>query len=186
MLPGKNNIQTFTDLVSVLSKRKDAVYRKQYFGHYFLRNHHRLFEYPNGNIYVLKGAVYSDTEFHVAEKLTKAGYHVVFPGQGDLGKGRKHDVFLYDSKTFIQQKAELKSLFGSTAESVKTRLISGSEQAGLIVYDIQSGIKKNWLIEGLRHGWHDNLKTILLNWKGQWYEINNRLLFDKKIYGLLK
>ena len=178
MLPGKNNIQTFTDLVSVLSKRKDAVYRKQYFGHYFLRNHHRLFEYPNGNIYVLKGAVYSDTEFHVAEKLTKAGYHVVFPGQGDLGKGRKHDVFLYDSKTFIQQKAELKSLFGNTARRVKEQLIYGSGQASIVVYDVQSNISPLWLKEGLKQGWSKNLYKILINWKGQWYEVNKDKLYN--------
>ncbi len=102
MLPDKNTIQTFIDLIAVLSKRNDPVYRRQCFERYFSNAMCRLFEYLDGNIYVLAGAVYSDTEFHVAEKLTKTGYHVIFPGQKDLGKGRKHDVFLYDKKTGLR------------------------------------------------------------------------------------
>ncbi len=100
MLQGKNNIQTFAGLAAALSERNDAAYRKQYFERYFSNAEHHLFKYPSGNIYILPDAVHNDTEFHIAEKLTKAGYHVVFPGQGDLGKGRKHDVFLYVVKFY--------------------------------------------------------------------------------------
>ena len=57
-----------------------------------------------------------------------------------------------DAKTYIKRKVELKVLFGETAETVKKQLISGSGQASVVAYDIQSGIKKNWLIEGLRSG----------------------------------
>ncbi len=186
MSTDKNNVQTFTDLMAVSAKRNDPVYRRLCFEYYFSNVKHRLFEYPDGNIYILTGAVYSDTEFHIAEKLTKTRYHVVFPSQRYLGKGRKHDVFLCDSKTFILQKAELKSLFGHTAETVKRQLSSGSEQAGIIIYDIQSVIKKNWLIDGLRKGWTINLKTIILNYKGQWYQIDKKTVFADIIYKMLK
>jgi hypothetical protein len=134
----------------------------------------------------MEGAVYTETEFHITGKLARAGYHVVFPNKGDLGKGRKNDVYLYDAKTYIQQKVELKSLFGHTADAVKSQIISGSGQAGIIAYDIQSNIKKNWLIEGLRSGWSNNTKTILLSWKGQWYQISKVLLFTQDIYHTLK
>ena len=160
--------------------------RKKGFENFLLQNEHQVYSYKNGNIYVVNGAKYNDTEFHIAEKLAKSGQIVMFPNQGEFGKGRKNDVYLYDTKTYFPHKVELKSLFGNTAESVKNNLICGSEQANVIAYDIQSNIKINWLVEGLRTGWNSNLKFILLNWKGLWYEINSKILFDKKIYDLLK
>ncbi|MFV0390933.1 MAG: hypothetical protein ACK5KP_03475 [Paludibacteraceae bacterium] len=134
----------------------------------------------------MQNAEYNQTEFQIAEKLVKANYHVVFPNQSDLGKGRKNDVYIYDTKTYMQTKVELKSLFGNTAESVKSNLISGSEQSGVVAYDIQSGIKRNWLIQGLRQGWSDDTKKVMLNWKGRWYEIEKDLLFSKDIYRYLR
>ena len=100
------------------------------------------------------------------------------PQVNDLGKGRKNDVYLYDAKTYIQRKVELKSLSGYTAETIKKQLISGSGQAGIIAYDIQSNIKKMWLIDGLRKGWGSDTKKIILNYKGQWYEIDRSKLYD--------
>jgi hypothetical protein len=134
----------------------------------------------------MHGAKYNQSEFHIAEKLAKVGQHVLFPNDSDMGKGRKNDVFLYDSKTFAQQKVELKSLFGNTAEVVRSRIASGTGQASIIAYDIQSNIKKKWLIEGLRRGWSKDLKRVLLNWRGRWYDINKESLFTQAVYHLLK
>jgi hypothetical protein len=173
-------IKTFADLTRNLSRKAAPEIRKRGFENYFKNSEYQVFEYKEGNIYVIQGAKYNDTEFHIAEKLVKAGYHVVFPNEGDLGKGRKNDVYLYDTKIYTQKKVELKSLFGNTAESVKSNLISGSGQASIIVYDIQLGIKKNWLIDGLRSGWTKDTKKVMLNWKGQWYDINNQHVFEKK------
>jgi hypothetical protein len=103
-----------------------------------------------------------------------------------MGKGRKNDVFLYDTKTYAQKKVEFKSLFGSTADAVKSQLISGSGQAGIVAYDIQSNIKKNWLIAGLRAGWSKDTKSVMLNWHGQWYEINKDVLFSNRIDYFIK
>jgi len=165
--------------------------RKNIFENYLSKNGYTVCHTHKGNkitanVYVTQGSKYNDTELHVAEKLTKAGFHVLFPNQGDFGKGRKNDVVLYDSKTYVPQKVELKSLFGNTAEAVKSQLISGSGQASIIAYDIQSGIRKGWLIEGLRGGWSKSLQKVMISWKGQWYEVDDKVLFDKKIYDLLK
>ncbi|MDR0863388.1 MAG: hypothetical protein LBO74_00465 [Candidatus Symbiothrix sp.] len=172
-------IRTFTDLIDKLSKKAVPEVRKKGFENYLKYNKYKVFEYKEGNIYVIQGAKYNESEFHIAEKLVKAGYHVLFPNEGDLGGGRKNDLYLYDTKTYIQTKAELKSLFGNTAQSVRSNLISGSGQASVIVYDIQSNIKKNWLIAGLRSGWSEEIKRVMLNWHGQWYEINKEFAFKK-------
>jgi hypothetical protein len=179
-------IETFANLISNLSKKIAPALREEGFENYLKNNKHRTFEYKEGNIYIIQGAKYNDSEFHIAEKLVKAGYHVLFPKNGDMGKGRKNDVFIYDTKTYAQTKVELKSLFGTTAESVKSNLISGSGQANVIAYDIQSNIKKNWLIEGLRNGWSENIKRVMLNWHGQWYDIKKNLLFADEIYDYLQ
>jgi hypothetical protein len=173
-------VKTFADLTRNLTRKAAPEIRKRGFENYLKNSEYQVFEYKEGNIYVIQGAKYNDTEFHIAGKLVKAGYHVLFPNEGDLGKGRKNDLYLYDVKTYAQTKVELKSLFGSTAESVKSNLISGSGQAGIIVYDIQSGIKKNWLIEGLRSGWTKDTKKVMLSWKGRWYDINEKNVFEKK------
>jgi hypothetical protein len=103
-----------------------------------------------------------------------------------LGKGRKNDVYLYDAKTYIQQKVELKSLFGHTADAVKSQIISGSGQADTIAYDIQSNIKPHWLIQGLRSGWSKKITRLLLNYRGQWYDINGNLIYSDELYRIIK
>ena len=184
-------ISTFKDVITLLEQKSTPAVRKRIFNRYFAKQAHKKFRYKtttgkHAYIYVMEGAVYTETEFHIAGKLIRAGYHVVFPNKGDLGKGRKNDVYLYDAKTYIQQKVELKSLFGHTADAVKSQIISGSGQAGIIAYDIQSKIKPNWLIQGLRNGWSSNLKTVMINWKGQWYQIEQDLLFGDEIYRFFK
>lgn len=179
-------IRTFADLTSNMIKRASPKIRKIGFDNFLKHNDHEVFKYKKGNIYTIRGARYNDAEFHTAEKLTKAGYHVVFPRHGDLGKGRINDVYLYDSKSYVQRKVELKALHGDTAERVKNQIISGSGQADVIAYDIQSGIGRSWLIHGLREGWNDNVKSVMINWKGQWYEINKEKLFDQSVYKLFR
>ena len=184
-------IKTFADLTANMVKKVSIPIRKKGLENFLANNIHKAFTYKTAsdkkiNIWVMAGANYDATEFHIAEKLARAGQHIIFPNQGDLGAGRKNDVYLYDSKTFIQRKVELKVLLGETAETVKKQLISGSGQASVVAYDIQSGIKKNWLIEGLRSGWSDDLKVILLNYKGQWYQLDKKNLFSETIYRIVR
>ena len=177
-------IKTFTDLTSGMIKKIAPEIRKKMLENYLACNEHETFNYKTINgtktsIWIIEGARYDATEFHIAGKLAKSGQHVLFPNHGALSDGRKNDVYLYDAKTYVQQKVELKALFGETAEALKSQIISGSGQANIIAYDIQSNIKRNWLIDGLRGGWGKNLKTVLLNWKGQWYEINREYAYKK-------
>lgn len=178
-------IKTFADLTANMAQKVSVKIKKKGFENFLKNNQHKTFSYKKGNIYAIQGARYNETEFQTAEKLAKAGYHVVFPRHGDLGKGRINDVYLYDSKKYVQRKVELKALYGDTSERVKNQIVSGSGQAGVIAYDIQSGIKRNWLIKGLREGWSADTKSVMINWKGQWYEINKERLFDQSIYKLL-
>jgi len=184
-------IKTFADLTANMVKKVSIPIRKKGLVNFLANNIHKAFTYKTvsgkkTSIWAIQGADYSDTEFQIAEKLARSGQHVLFPNQGDLGKGRKNDVYLYDAKTYVQQKVELKYLSGTTAVTVKNQLIGGSGQANIIAYDIQSNIKKNWLIEGLRSGWNSNLKTVMLNYKGQWYQVDYDLLFSDSIYTFLK
>lgn len=71
MSTDKNNVQTFTDLMAVSAKRNDPVYRRLCFEYYFSNVKHRLFEYPDGNIYILTGAVYSDKKTVFADIIYK-------------------------------------------------------------------------------------------------------------------
>ena len=181
-----DSIKTFSDLLFYLSKKATPAVRKKGFENYLSQNRHQVYCCKNGNLYVMSGAKYNDTEFHIAEKLTAAGYHILFPNQGDFGKGRKNDVYIYDTKIYTQHKVELKSLFGKTAEVVKSQLICGAEQAEFIVYDVQSSISAQWFIRGVRQGWSKNICKILVNWHGQWYEFIKKDVFSRKIYKILK
>ena len=184
-------IKTLTDLTSSIVKKISPDVRKKILDNYLANNNHETFTYKtvsgiNTNIWVIDGARYEGFEFHIAEKLAKSGQHVLFPNHGAFGNERRNDVFLYDAKTYIQQKVEMKALFGETAEALRSQLISGSGQAGVIAYDIQSNIKKMWLIDGLRKGWSKNTKKVLINYRGQWYQIEHDLLFSDNIYMFLK
>ena len=176
-------IKTFADLTSNMVKKVSISIRKKALENFLANNKHETRTYKTAsdkktNIWIMKGAKYDATELHISEKLAKSGQHVLFPKQSDLGAGRKNDIYLYDAKTCIQTKAELKSLFGESPETLKSQLISGTGQASVIAYDIQSNIKKMWLIDGLRKGWGKETKKVLLNYKGQWYEIDRKKLYS--------
>ena len=184
-------IKTFTDLTSSIVKKIAPEIRKKILETYLANNEHETFDYKTisgkkTSIWIIEGARHDATEFHIAEKLAKSGQHVLFPNHGALGDGRKNDIYLYDAKTYVQQKVELKALFGETAEALKSQIISGSGQANIIAYDIQSNIKRNWLIKGLREGWSKSLKSIMLNYKGQWYQFDENDVYGDDIYVILK
>ena len=184
-------IKTLADLTSNMVKKVTPIIRKKGLENYLAHNIHETFTYKTAsgiktNIWIIKGASNNDTEFHIAEKLARSGQHVLFPNQGAFGKGRKNDVYIYDAKTYAQQKVEFKVLTGKTAETLKNQLISGSGQANIIAYDIQSNIKKQWLIEGLKKGWAKDLKKVMINYKGLWYEVDRKKLHDGWLENNLK
>jgi hypothetical protein len=184
-------IRTFADLITNLAVRAAPHLRQRGLANYLRHNVHTVHEYrtlrgDKAYIYIMHDADCDDHEFHTAEKLAKAGYHVLFPGRGDMGKGRKNDVFLYDIKTFVQLKVELKVLFGQTVTVVASRIRSGAGQANIIAYDIQSNIRRDQLIAGLRNGWSGDLELVMLHWHGRWYRINAEILFTREIFLILK
>ena len=102
-------IKTFVDLTTNMVKRVSPGIRKKALDNYLNHNEHDTYKYQTKSglttyIWDIKGSVCNETEFHIAEKLATSGQHVLFPNQGVFGKGRKNDVYLYDAKTYIQQK----------------------------------------------------------------------------------
>jgi hypothetical protein len=139
-------------------------------------------------VYFMKGAAYSETEKQTAIKLSKEGYHVVFPSERQI-KGIKkttndnsdsiNDVYLYDKKTYLQRKADIKTIHGASPETISKHIIKGSQQAPVVVMDITGNISKYKLIEGIRSGWTKNTKIIIFNYKGQWYEVTKKNVYNR-------
>jgi hypothetical protein len=141
-----------------------------------------------GDVFYMEGAVYSRTEMQTAEKLAKAGYYVVFPSGKHIKdikikendtSARRNDVYIYDKKTYKQKKVDLKTVNGASPEAISSHIASGSGQAPVVAVDIIGKISKQDLIGAIRSGWDTNMREILLNYKGQWYEINKENAFDK-------
>ena len=93
-------MKTFIDLTTNMVKKVAPGIRKKLLDNYLKNNRHDTFSFKTNsglttNIWDIHGSDYNDDEFHIAEKLAKSGQHVLFPNQGDLGKGRKNDVYLY-------------------------------------------------------------------------------------------
>jgi hypothetical protein len=141
------------------------------------------------DVFYMKNAVYNPTEKQIAKKLAKAGYYVVFPNNQQIkdiklmennASARKNDVYVYDKTTYAQKKIDLKSSGEPSVKSIAYHISSGSGQAPVIALDITGKISKRNLIAGIRSGWSTGIKEILINYRGQWYEINKKRAFDKE------
>jgi len=184
-------VGSFVEMYSLASWKISARVKEKAFNRMLKQEAHTR----DGDVIFMQGAKFNETEAQTAKKLTSAGYYVVFPGEGQIKLlkkskaetgNRMNDVFAFDKKTFFARKIELKTVFGGAKETIKERMISGSGQAPVIVLDIQGGTSRNNLIQGIREGWNINLRSVLVNWKGQWYEIDKDLLFSKGIYEVIK
>jgi hypothetical protein len=139
-------------------------------------------------VYFIKGAVYNKTEKQTAIKLSKTEYYVVFPSISQIKAIKKsaedkdkkiNDVYLYDKKTYLQYKADLKTPGDPAIKTISEHISSGSQQAPVIILDITGKVAKKDLIKGIRDGWTKTTKVILLNYKGQWYEIKKENIFKQ-------
>ena len=148
-----------------------------------------------GDVFLMKGANYSDIEKQSAIKLTKAGFYVVFPSKGQIKEiktlenstdARRNDIYIYDKKTYNQSKVDLKTVNSGSKKTIAAHILSGSGQAPVIALDIQSGTNRWNLIKGIRSGWGDDTKRILLNWKGQWYQLDKNQVFGNYIETVIK
>lgn len=133
------------------------------------------------DVFYMSGSEPTAQEKQTAQKLERTGFFVVFPGKGqiraikELGNDtskRKNDCYIYDKKTYAQSKVDLKFSSEPSVESIAYHISSGSGQAPVIALDITGHISKRHLIKGIRLGWSKGIKEVLINYKGQWYEIN--------------
>jgi hypothetical protein len=67
---------------------------------------------------------------------------------------------------------------GASPKAITAQIASGSEQATVVVIDIIGRISKHDLIAAIRAGWSKNTKTILFNYRRQWYEINHEKAYS--------
>jgi hypothetical protein len=141
------------------------------------------------DVFYMEGSIYSRAEKQTAEKLTKAGYYVVFPSGKHIkdikirendSSARRNDVYIYDKKTYIQRKVDLKTVNGASPEAISSHIASGSGQAPVVAVDIIGKISKQDLIGAIRLGWAKNTREVLLNYKSQWYIIDKEKAFDKE------
>ncbi|MDR1023801.1 MAG: hypothetical protein LBL94_11120, partial [Prevotellaceae bacterium] len=141
------------------------------------------------DVFYMEGSTYSRAEKQTAEKLAKAGYYVVFPSGKHIKdikikesdtSARRNDVYIYDKKTYIQRKVDLKTVNGASPEAISSHIASGSGQAPVVAVDIRGKISKQDLIGAIRAGWAKNTREVLLNYKSQWYVIDKEKAFDKE------
>lgn len=150
-----------------------------------------LYTTHRGGAIVMIGAKPTATELQTASKLVQAknGYNTIFisPFQIKVLKEMMNiknktnaDVLLVDKKTYVARLADLKTIGNASRETIKAHIMKGSEQAPVVALDIQGQVKRFDLIKGIRDGWCKDTKFILLNYQGQWYEIDRAKVFDKK------
>lgn len=141
-------------------------------------------------VIVFDGAEVLTKEIQAAIKLSEAGFHVLFPPKAIMGSGKKNDVFVVDAKTHYMRKVEFKVLTTRNSKTISEELASGSTQAPSVALYIQNTFSKGDLVTALRSGWNQSdkqLRTALVRYRGKWYEVSKKLLFDdKRIYNYLK
>lgn len=187
-------VNSFLKLVDFMREKAVPKVRRIAFDN-MIKNESLLSINTGSDVFVMKNAKPNETELHSAEKLTKAGYFVVFPNDKQIKKikkienstdARKNDIYIYDKKTYVQSKVDLKTVNSGSKETIAQHIISGSGQAPVIVMDIQGGTTRWNLIKGIRSGWGSDTKRIIVNWKGQWYSLDKNQAFGKYIEEKIK
>lgn len=176
------------DLITYLVSNKNLKNREKAFRKMLQAELHTT---DKGGAVVMIGAKPTATELQTASKLVQAknGYNTIFisPYQIKVLKEMMNiknktnaDVLLIDKKTYVARLADLKTVGNASRETIKSHIMKGSEQAPVVVLDVQGKVKRFDLINGIRDGWCKNTKFILLNYKGQWYEISREFAFKKR------
>ena len=142
------------------------------------------------NIIVMDGAHPNEAELQTARKLAKTDeYYLVFPSDGQLKEVRRltnepgkkrNDVYLIDKLTFKTIIVDIKTCGNPSVETIIAHLSEGVNQAPNLILDITGRMSKAKLTLGLRRGWSRSLRTLYLNYHGQWYLLDRNLVFDKK------
>ena len=181
-------IGSLVDCASYLIETRNLKKREQAF-YSMLRS--EIHKTDKGGAIIMLGAKPTKTEIQTANKLVQAknGYNTIFLSPHQISKlkdmlGIKNktnaDVLLVDRKSYVARLADLKTIGSASRETIKAHLMKGSEQAPVVVLDIQGQVKRFDLINGIRDGWCKDTKSVLLNYKGQWYELSRELTFKKQ------
>lgn len=181
-------LEPAVDLVTYLVSNRNLKNREKAFKKMLQGDFHTT---HRGGAIVMIGANPTTTELQVASKLVQAknGYNTIFisPLQikalkemMNIKNKTNADVLLVDKKTYVARLADLKTIGNASRETIKAHLMKGSEQAPVVVLDIQGQVKRFNLINGIRDGWCKGTKAVLLNHQGQWYEIDKDGAFKKK------
>ena len=149
-----------------------------------------LYQLRGDNIIIMKGAKPNETELQTADKLAKTNeYYLIFPNDGQIKEvhnltndsgQKRNDVFLVDKITYKTIAADIKTCGDPSVETIVAHLSGGVNQAPNIILDITGKVSKTRLTIGLRRGWSRRLKSIYLNYHGQWYLLDRNLVYDKK------
>lgn len=126
-------------------------------------------------------------ELATATKLTTEDYDVVFMPEGFFSRHEKRfDVLL--CRDHVSFEADLKCITSTNPDTIGKRIKEGSLQAPRLVLDIQSGIGRKDLIQGLKTGCERNdlLKEILLFYNHRFYRLFISQILSKKIYDIVK
>ena len=126
-------------------------------------------------------------ELATATKLTAENYDVVFMPAGFFGRNeKKYDVLLCRDHLAFQ--ADLKSITSTNPDTIGKRIKEGSHQAPRLVLDINSGIPRKDLIQGLKIGCERNdlLKEIMLFYNHRFYRLFISQILSNRIYDIIK
>jgi hypothetical protein len=161
----------------------------------FLRknNHDVVFENKKQDtkIFSVEGAKYSEDELQSYIKLANAGKHVIIPNISAFEKrkdAKNNDAFIVDKKTFYNEAIELKRITGSgSLKTFISQLGKAGEQANVVVVDILPNLSPYTLMQNLRAGWNNEIKKILVYYRGQFRELDRNILYnDKAFLNLIK
>ena len=170
-------VNSFVKLIDKIRFEKTPQWREKAFKN-MLKNEKYT---KNGDVYYMEHAKPMGSEPLTAMKLGKWGYLTIFPNNRQIGEIKrifgdntlkKNDVYLVDKKSFYILKADLKNIGGGSISAIRDHIIEGSKQAPIIVMDITATASRLNVIKGIRAGWDKkNTKIILINWHGQWHQI---------------
>ena len=148
------------------------------------------YRWVEANVIVMKGAKPNETELQTAIKLAKTDeYYMVFPNDGQIKEVRqllkvsgdkRNDLFLIDKTTFKTIAVDIKTCGNPSVETIIAHLSGGVNQAPNLILDITGKISRVNLTIGLRRGWSKDLRSLYLNYHGQWYLLDRNTVFDKK------
>ena len=180
----------FTVLVDNSRRRATLKERKTIFEKMMVSASFQTF---GNDILIMTGAHPNEAELQTAMKLGKTDeYFIVFPNDGQIKEikvltnemgNKKNDIYLVDKKTFKTTKVDIKTCGDPSRETIIAHLSDGVNQAPNIILDITGKTSKLNIIKGLRRGWSNRLKSVYLNYHGQWHLVNRSNVFDKEWLG---